>query len=79
MASITSPTKAILRRDDAPSPHSPDGPFARALKALEDMSLSNIALGPAMPDPDALMHAARKAGISPDQALAAYLAILDYE
>ena len=79
MATSSPPSKAIFNRANAPSARSLDGPFSRALNALDDMAMSNIALGPAMPEAEAIQFAAQKANISPDQALAAYLAILDYE
>ena len=79
MATSSPPSNAIPYRATPPSARSSDDPFSNALKFIEQVRQEGIAFAPAMPEPEALQAAALKAGITPKQALMAYLAILDYE
>jgi len=79
MASSSPPSKAIDDRVMSPQTCSEDVPFSNALATLEDYRNNNIALVPAMPEPEALVFAAQKANITARQALTAYLAIINYE
>lgn len=79
MATSSPPSNAISFRATPPKAHSSDAPLSNALDFLETLRNQGIALAPVMPEPEALQSAARKAGISPKQALDAYLAILKYE
>ncbi|MBF0249600.1 MAG: hypothetical protein HQL35_03105 [Alphaproteobacteria bacterium] len=79
MATSTPPSDAILSWATPPQALSEDGPLSKALQYIESVSQSGSVLAPMMPSPEALHAAALKAGIAPRAALAAYLAILDYE
>jgi len=79
MATSSPPSSAIPARAFPPKAHSLDAPLSNALEFIETLSQQGIAFAPAMPEPEALQAAAREAQISPKQALAAYLTILDFE
>lgn len=79
MATSSPPSKAITVRALPPKAHSMDAPLSNALSFVETLQQEGIAFAPAMPEPEALQAAARRANITPRQALAAYLAILEYE
>jgi len=79
MATSSPPSNAISARAFPPKTQSLDVPLSNALSFIETLSQQGVAFAPAMPEPEALQVAARTAGISPQQALTAYLAILDYE
>lgn len=86
MASSSPPRDAISPRVLPPKtrpsmddPFSPSPSLDHALGFLEQIRDSGLAFAPVMPEPEALQAAALEAGISPRQALAAYLAILKYE
>jgi len=79
MATSSPPSNAILARALPPKTPTLDVPLSNALSFIETLSQQGIAFAPAMPEPEALQAAARIAGISPQQALNAYLSILDYE
>lgn len=79
MATSSPPSKAISDWASPPQAHSRDVPLSNALDFLEELANQGIALTPRMPEPEALQSAAIKAGVTPKQALQAYLTILDYE
>ena len=79
MATSSPPSNAILAWAHPPRAHSADVPLSNALNFIETLSQQGVAFAPAMPEPEALQAAARAAGISPQQALNAYLAILDFD
>jgi len=62
-----------------PPTRSSDVSLSNALSFIEDLHQHGLAFAPAMPEPEALEAAARKANITPKQALHAYLSILAYE
>ncbi|MCW8917078.1 MAG: hypothetical protein OQK24_14640 [Magnetovibrio sp.] len=79
MATSSPPSKAVTDWASPPRAHSRDVPLSNALDFLEDLASQGIVVAPRMPEPEALQSAALKAGISPKQALHAYLCILDFE
>lgn len=79
MATSSPPSNAIYSRAMPPKAHSEDAPLSNALDFIDTLRQQGIAFAPAMPEPEALYSAAAQANITPQQALKAYLAILDYE
>ena len=79
MAISSPPSNAITLRAMPPKARASDAPLSNALDFLDSLHMAGVRLGPAMPEPEALQAAAQEAGISPQQALKAYLAILNYE
>ncbi|HEY9079622.1 hypothetical protein [Magnetovibrio sp.] len=79
MASSSPPSNAITARAFPPKTQSLDVPLSNALNFIETLSQQGVAFAPAMPEAEALQAAANRAGITPQQALRAYLTILDYE
>jgi len=79
MATSSPPSNAISFRATPPKAHSSGVPLSNALDFLDTLRNEGIALAPIMPEPEALQAAALKVGITPKQALDAYLAILKYE
>lgn len=79
MATSSPPSNVISFRAKPPKAHSSDGLLSNTLDFIDSLREQGIAFAPAMPEAEALQAAARKANITPQQALSAYLAILDYE
>lgn len=84
MASSSPPRDAISPRVLPPKTRtSGNDPFSpvldHALGFLEDVRNAGLVFAPAMPEPEAIRAAAKKAGISPKEALTAYLTILNYD
>lgn len=84
MASSSPPRDAIHSRPLPPKArNSGNDPFSPSLEQafgfLDQVRDAGLAFAPAMPDPRALELAALKAGITPKEALTAYLTILNYD
>ncbi len=85
MASSSPPRDAISGWALPPKTHasSSDDPFSpsfeNALGLLDEARNAGLVFALAMPEPEALHAAAHKAGITPQQALKAYLTILNYD
>ena len=84
MASSSPPRDAISPRvlppKTRPSVGDPFSPaFENALGFLDDVRDAGLTFAPIMPEPHALQAAALQAGITPRQALTAYLTVLKTE
>ncbi|MBL4615693.1 MAG: hypothetical protein JKY27_12575 [Magnetovibrio sp.] len=79
MATSSPPSKAISLWALPPKAHSENAPLSNALSFIETLQQQGVTFAPAMPEPEALQSAARRANITPKQALDAYLAILEFE
>jgi len=79
MATSSPPSNASLALALPPKSQALDVPLSNALSFIETLSQQGVAFAPAMPEPESLQAAAHAANITPQQALKAYLAILDYE
>lgn len=86
MASSSPPRDAIalrvlppITRPSMDDPFSPSSSFDDALGFLDQVRNAGLAFAPAMPEPEAIQAAALQVGISPKEALTAYLTILNYD
>lgn len=92
MASSSPPPDAISLRVLPPKTRSSmDDPFPsfssmgsvpcleQALGLLDQVRDAGLVFAPAMPEPNAIKIAAAQAGISPKEALAVYLTIVEYD
>ena len=77
MATSSPPSKAIVQWATPHRAHSNSVPLSNALDFIESLPEPELVLAPMMPEPEVLQSAAREAGISPQQALTAYLSILN--
>lgn len=81
MATYSPPSKAISPPEaSSPQVSSSSGDsLSSALDFLDQLRDAGLSVAPVMPAPEALQNAALQAGISPKEALTAYLTILNYE
>ena len=77
MATSSPPSKAISQWATPHRAHSGSVPLSNALNFIESLPEPELVQAPMMPEPEVLQTAAREAGITPQQALNAYLIILN--
>ncbi len=83
MATSSPPSQGHLVQASPPKASSDadplSNPLRNALNMIEHVQAAGLAFAPQMPEPEALHAAARKAGITPREALIAYLTILHHD